>query len=141
MGFSYPTVLQWSRKPLYRAYETFLADRYYDALPLERKRSLAEVHQKYVDEAGEMQDRLLAILEVADNKLATQIAQDWLDRAGAGPRREAERGLTMKLTDEQVEAIFGRAREAGLPDIVVSEVKHSSEVKQIVSVSTHSSEE
>jgi hypothetical protein len=63
-----------------------------------------------------MQGRLLTILETVDDpKIIKEIAQDWLDRAGAGaPNRTATRALAVVVSDEVMQRFFTRAQEAGL---------------------------
>lgn len=114
LGFSYQTILMWSKKPLYQAYETWLVRNEYAALPPEVRRAKEEVQDGFAEFAGEMQDRLLAILETTpDQRLAATIAQDWLDRAGHTPIHKQElRGVSFTITAELHAILERRAREA-----------------------------
>lgn len=116
LGFSYQTVYLWTKKPDYQAYETWLVGKAYEALPPELRATAEDVRDTFQSFAGEMQERLLALLDTSqDPKLQAQIAQDWLDRAGHAPLRKAEtRGLSLVLTPELYEMLRSRAAEAKL---------------------------
>ena len=121
LGYSYQTVLQWSKRPLYQAYETWLVRGTYDALPPEVRRAKEDVQEQFAEFAGSMQDRLLTILETTpDAKLQVQIATDWLDRAGhAAVRKMEHRGVSFTITAELHDMLERRAREARVVDATI----------------------
>lgn len=114
LGYAYQTVLLWLKKPTYQAYENWYLGKVYEELPLEVRRGREDVQETFNDFAGEMQDRLLAIIETTpDQRLAAQLAQDWLDRAGhAAVRKMEHRGITFTITAELHDMLERRAAEA-----------------------------
>lgn len=121
-GYSYQTVLMWSKDPEFQRYETWLIERRLidTATPEQRaqqKATMERVRDKFESHAEEMQERLLTILETAEEPgLQAKIAQDWLDRSGAPAQRvdSGRRGFAVVMTEEMLASFFARSREAGL---------------------------
>jgi hypothetical protein len=126
IGVSYQTVLTWMKKPLYQAYEAHLHGAYLDSersLPVEVREKREQVRQRMEDNAGEMYDRLLTILDTTgDAKLQANIAQDLLDRAGVQAVQERTMRHVHQINDAKLQELFDRAREIGQPIIDVKAV-------------------
>jgi len=116
IGYSYQAVLNWLKNPEYQRYETWLIEKRLDDLPPELQRTRAEVAERFDTYAGDMQERLLTILDTTSNELLqAKIAESWLDRAGHSPVRRLEtKGAHITLTADLVRMLEERAREAGL---------------------------
>jgi hypothetical protein len=126
VGVNYVTVLAWSKKPLYRAYEAHLQGAYLDSessLPVTVREKREQVRVRIEDNAGEMFDRLLTILDTTgDAKLQASIAQDLLDRAGVQAVQERTMRHVHQINDTKLQELFDRAREIGQPIIDVKAV-------------------
>jgi hypothetical protein len=126
VGVNYVTVLNWSKKPLYQAYEAHLQGAYLDSessLPVQVREKREQVRTRIEDNAGEMYDRLLTILDTTgDAKLQASIAQDLLDRAGVQTVQERTMRHVHQINDAKLQELFDRAREIGQPIIDVSAV-------------------
>lgn len=120
LGYSHQTLLIWAKKPEFQRYENFVLQRILPDLPvaveLERKAVMQRVAERFETHAEEMQERLLTILETTeDTKLQAAIAQDWLDRTGAGAKRPNDsRGFAVIMSEELLERFMLRAGEAGV---------------------------
>jgi hypothetical protein len=116
IGVSYQTVYTWTKKPLYQAYEAFLLDKAFDALPPAVKADKKKLEERYVEHSLDMQDRLLAIVETtSDAKLQAQIAQDWLDRTPGGAiSRDDRTGNIFVIPENVILTMMKRAQECGL---------------------------
>lgn len=132
IGYSYQTVLLWVKRPEYQRYEAFIVRNQLSeespVIQAERKATLDRVREKIESHSEEMLDRLLTIIETAEEPaLQAKVAQDWLDRAGAVSQRAERnpRGFTLVMQPDVLQMFFDRAKEAGL--IVDGEVV---EVKQ-----------
>lgn len=118
IGVSYQTVLVWMKKPLYQAYEQHLHGAYLESAPPEHKEKREQLRTRIEENAGEMYDRLLTILDTTgDQKLATGIAQDLLDRAGVAAVQEKTMRHVHQINDAKLQELFDRAREIGQPII------------------------
>jgi hypothetical protein len=126
IGVSYQTVLMWMKKPLYQAYEQHLHGAYLDSernLPVEVREKREQVRQRIEDNAGEMFDRLLMILDTTgDAKLQANIAQDLLDRAGVQAVQERTMRHVHQINDAKLQELFDRANEIGQPIIDVKAI-------------------
>lgn len=120
VGYSHQTVLCWTKKAEFQRYENFVLARILPEVPvrveMERRATMQRVADRFETHAEEMQERLLVLLEtVEDPKLQAQIAQDWLDRSGAGVQKPSDkRGFALVMSDEVMSAFFTRAMEAGI---------------------------
>jgi hypothetical protein len=125
LGYSYQSVLMWLKKPEYQRYENWFLGKQYADLPVSVRMEREAVQEVFQDFAGEMQERLLAIIETTpDQRLASTLAQDWLDRAGHSPvRRMEHRGMTFTITADLHEMLERRAAEAALPTTLEGEVR------------------
>lgn len=118
LGYNQATVARWINDPVYQAYENFVITNVADELPLhlreERAVSLAQIQNRFLNHAEEMQDRLIELARTVDDpKVQAQIAQDFLDRAGVGSNvRNQSSGLQMHLNIEHIEMFFSRLGEA-----------------------------
>lgn len=128
LGYSATTLYMWTKRPEYVRYENWLVSRIWDGVPpaerAERQASMVRVRERFEEHAGEMQDRLLAILDTVDDpKVQAQVAQDWLDRSGAAVQRNvAPRGLTLIADAKLLERFLTRAIEAELIPIAAGEL-------------------
>jgi len=122
LGYSYQSVLMWLKKPDYQRYENWYLGKVYDELPVELRRSRELVQETFQEFAGEMQDRLMSIIETTpDARLAAGLAQDWLDRAGHSPVRHMEhRGISFTITADLHAMLEQRAAEAAVIDITAA---------------------
>ena len=98
LGYSPTTLYMWTKRPEYIRYENWLVSKQWDGVPpaerAERQASQARIKERFEEHAEEMQDRLLAILDTVDDpKIQTQVAMDWLDRAGHSVQRESGAGV------------------------------------------------
>lgn len=116
LGLNYQTCLMWQKKPLYIAYESWLVDKKLEEIEPVPAADRKALRQNYLDNAQEMQDRLLTILETSsDPKLQASIAQDWLDRSDLGaPKVEEKRAPIFVIPERLLDALVTRAVEAGL---------------------------
>jgi hypothetical protein len=134
VGVNYVTVLAWSKKPLYQAYEAHLQGAYLDSessLPVAVREKREQVRTRIEDNAGEMFDRLLAILDTTgDAKLQANIAQDLLDRAGVQAVQEKTMRHVHQINDTKLQELFDRAREIGQPIIDVTATPVPDSVEQ-----------
>lgn len=135
LGLSRATVNSWLRHPLYRMYEMWLLAPSGEALRIEetvRQQGLpsyprgeeapASLKARLQDDAYEMTERLLAIAEATnDGKLAANIYQDLLDRAGVAKVQERRVSTVLNINDAKLAELFSRANEIGSP-IVEGEV-------------------
>lgn len=134
VGVSYQTVYQWTKKPLYQAYEAHLQGAYLDSessVPVHIREKREQVRTRIEDNAGEMFDRLLVILDTTgDAKLQANIAQDLLDRAGVQAVQERTMRHVHQINDAKLQELFDRAKEIGQPIIDVSAVPAPDDVGQ-----------
>lgn len=116
LGYSYATVARWLEDMRYQRYENFLLERKFEEIVPEVADTTARVRARYVSYSEEMQLRILDIIEsTTDNKLQSDLALDWLDRAGHGAVRKEQRlGVQLVLTPEAVAELHRRKLEAGL---------------------------
>lgn len=129
IGVSYQTALQWTKKPLYQAYEAHLQGAFLESLPPEVKEKREQVRLRIEDNASDMFDRLLTILDTTgDAKLQASIAQDLLDRAGVQAVQEKTMRHVHQINDTKLQELFDRAREIGQPIIDVKAVPGSDDV-------------
>jgi DNA-binding MarR family transcriptional regulator len=121
LGYSYSAVLQWTKRPDYQRYESWLINQQFIELAPEGKKLREVISDQFSEYAQYMQERLLAILDSTHNeRLQKEIAQDWLDRAGHGPiRRSDGRSIQLVLTPELVQQLRDRAAEAQLEPVTV----------------------
>lgn len=120
LGVSYQTVWMWQRKPAFVQLCAALIGQQY-AVPspdsLTYTPTADTMRNRFLDEAAEMQERLLAILETSgDPKLQAAIAQDWLDRANLGSPKQVQGAntLSLTLTDAAIERLLRRSNEIAL---------------------------
>jgi hypothetical protein len=107
IGVSYQTVYTWTKKPLYQAYEAFLLDKAFDALPPAVKADKKKLEERYVEHSLDMQDRLLAIVETT--------SEDWLDRTPGGAiSRDDRTGNIFVIPENVILTMMKRAQECGL---------------------------
>lgn len=115
VGYAYHTVRAWSRDPRYQRYENFVIKKQMDDLPPSSlpAKTVAQVFSEY---EVEMAERLVDICqETNDEKLAAQIAQDLLDRAGHAPKyRDNARPIILNFGNDILSMFQRRAIEAGL---------------------------
>jgi hypothetical protein len=115
VGYAYHTVRAWSRDPRYQRYENFVIKKQMNDLPPSSLpgKTVSQVFSEY---EVEMAERLIDICqETNDEKLAAQIAQDLLDRAGHAPKsRDNVRPLVINLGNDVLRMFQRRALEAGL---------------------------
>lgn len=115
LGYNYHTILAWSRNPAYQRYENFVIKKEMDNIPPSAmpRKSVRDVLTEY---EVNMAERLIDICEsTKDEKLAADIAQDLLDRAGHAPKsREGARPIILNLGNDVIGMFQQRAREAGL---------------------------
>jgi len=115
LGYSYHTVLAWSRDPRYQRYENFVIKKELDNAPPSSlpSRTVKDVISEY---ELDMAQGLVDIFQnTTDEKLAVTIAQDLLDRAGYVPKnKESGRPIIINIGAEMVENFTRRAKEAGL---------------------------
>lgn len=118
LGYNAITISRWVQDPLYQAYENFVIGKVSDELPVhlreERTASLERVQKKFIEHAEEMQDRLIELARTVDDpKVQVAIAQDFLDRAGAGAVKSQQAGaLQVNLTVEHMEMFLTRLAES-----------------------------
>jgi transposase len=128
VGYSYQTVLYWTKQSGFQRYETFMIEGQMLDDPikaLESKATLDRVRERIESHSEEMLDRLLVILDTSEEPaLQAKIAQDLLDRAGLPAQRNEKtaRGFTLIMSEEMVKTFMERSREAGLLDVVEGEV-------------------
>lgn len=118
LGYGYHTILAWSRDPRYQRYENYLIKKELDNAPPSSlpKKSVRDLISEY---EVDMAQKLIDIAEhTTDERLAADIAQDLLDRAGHGARnKEGGRPIVINIGADMVENFTKRAKEAGLlPD-------------------------
>jgi transposase len=116
LGRSENTIRAWLVRPDYSRFEHWVFERDFRESGAAGAAGAEAVQERFQEYAGEMQERLLAILdETEDARLATQIAHDWLDRAGHSPvRKQLNAGVQLHLSAEAVTEIMRRRAEAGL---------------------------
>ena len=122
VGYNYQTVLLWTARPDFQRYENWVISKQFSLLRTaeeehNRKAVLERVRGKFESHMEEMQDRLLTILDTAeDPSLQAKIAQDWLDRSGAPAQRldNSKRTFAMVMTPRMIEEFFERSKQAGL---------------------------
>lgn len=116
LGYSAGAIRTWLKHPDYQRFENYLCKKAFENLPPAVRATFEQVQESFGTYADYMQARLLDILDTTeDPKLAAQIAQDWLDRAGhSAIKKNMTAGMTLHLTPEVLEVLMRREREAGL---------------------------
>lgn len=128
LGTNSNTIRMWTRKPLYQSYENWYLGQTADHVPLDTKRSRAEVQDTLDEFAQEMLARLIDIAETShDQKLLVQIGFDALDRAGYGAvKKDAARPINLIFTPELIGELRRRAGEiAESSEVLVGQVVES----------------
>lgn len=131
LGVNPTTIALWIAKPEYQRFENWALKstapelselpmvgdpRPLDAVPYVRARA-----ETYLEE---MQDRLMHILRTTESeKLQVEIILDQFDRVGLVSQKAQQRVTPIIMTKEAIEALMGRAAEAGLVTVDVEPVK------------------